>query len=121
MSKASNQTYIEQLQSGKIETDKGWIYASLTVRASTKYTLMTDLELPHQTVTARLSELQDLGVVYVLRTIKTTDNKTLSVFAVTTNPERIKLNAGIRKQEKFKKWLKYGEKNFSGHYEINFK
>lgn len=68
-------------------------------------TLQLVLNMSIQTITARLSELEDLGVIYKTRTAL--DGKH-SMFAIESDPcERLK-NRLSREKIKFEKWKKCG-------------
>ncbi len=105
MTTASQKAYIEQIQSGKAKGNAQQIYNLLSHSdkgLSIRY-ICTALELSHQTATARLSELCDLGVVFIDHT-----KDDLSIFKIETIPFLIKNNRFNRKKEKVDKWMKKG-------------
>jgi predicted transcriptional regulator len=111
MSKYSYKAFLNQIETGKKETDSTRIYNfiksqnNFTVKPNLLF-VAESLKMKHQTVTARLSELMDLGV------IETTNNKekdNYSFFQTQTDPEKIKQNAINRSADKFKKWVAKGK------------
>jgi hypothetical protein len=114
MSQKSYKAFKEQIESGQKENDATRIYrkiAEMNVfnELCNKESLSKTLNKPHQTITARLSDLMDLGVVEMV--IKDGSKKTkLSSFKTTTDPISIKSNWAGRQKEKFDKWLRKGKK-----------
>lgn len=105
MTTASQQAYIKQIQSGEAKGKAQKVYNllshsdnGLTIRYICKA-----LNLSHQTATARLSELCDLGIVFISET-----KEDLSVFKIETIPYLIKNNRFNRKKSKVDKWMKKG-------------
>lgn len=100
--KASTITFLQGVNSGTFNTQKAKIYRFLQRNHNaTKNYIIKELRMSHQTVTARLSDLLDLGVVEVAGT-KKTDISTLSQFRVVVDPERIESNRKNREFEKVK-------------------
>jgi hypothetical protein len=113
MSQKSYEAFKEQIESGQKENDATRIYLKIIEmnvfnELCNKESLSKTLNKPHQTITARLSDLMDLGVVEIV--IKDGYKKTkLSSFKTTTDPISIKANWAGRQKEKFDKWLIKGK------------
>jgi DNA-binding HxlR family transcriptional regulator len=106
MSKASTESLINQIESGNIDTDKLRIINILMNGTQNKATLSNLLGLSHQTLTARLSELHDMGIVDIQKTKEVYSR----YYFVETELEREQVR-NKREQERFNKWVKLGEKN----------
>tara|TARA_R110000796_G_scaffold72989_1_gene164557 strand:+ start:670 stop:1062 length:393 start_codon:yes stop_codon:yes gene_type:complete len=113
MSQKSYEAFKEQIESGQKENDATRIYLKIIEmnvfhQLCNKESLSKALNKPHQTITARLSDLMDLGVVEIVikNGFKTT---TLSSFKTVTDPISIKANWAGRQKEKFDKWLRKGK------------
>ena len=113
MSEKSYKAFKNQIESGKKETDAIRIYKFIDVNNKyltfpNKDSICDVLKMKHQTVTARLSELMDIGVVEIDG--KTSEeHKDLSFFKVQTNPQKIVFNQGNRSETKFIKWVSKGK------------
>jgi hypothetical protein len=108
VSTASVATFIEQINSGKLSTDKATVYKFIkehprsTINKVRNFTNLTKI-----VVGARLSELRALGVVTVLDTVTLSDG-TFSRYVVEEDKLKIALNAKAVRKERFIKWLKKG-------------
>lgn len=112
MSKASIETYLTQLNSSKTETvmDRMYRFIKLNPKCD-KNEIIKELKLPHQTVTARLSDLLDKGMVKISGQKKLI-NSTLSMFTAEEDVMKIQENIDLRKKGKLKKWVNKGIKHF---------
>ena len=109
MSKASIETFLLQVNTSKIKIDKVRIYRYIKRNPlCTKDDLIRELKIPHQTVTARLSMLLDMGVIEIKGSSKKITGA-VSMFIIQTDPKLISINSASRRTEKYKKWLKAGE------------
>lgn len=107
MSKASIETYIDQVTSGKLNTDSQKIYQE--INSSNGITIKSlRRKFSHQTLTARISELQDSGVVYESG-VEKIGNTSFSVLKTEEDADQILQNRKDRKIKKFVKWLKKAE------------
>lgn len=80
MKTASYQNFLQQIQSGKITTDKQRVYQEIKKNPNiTLRELCKTLKMKHQTVSARLSDLLDLGVVEICGTKETIKNGHISI------------------------------------------
>lgn len=106
MSRASVETFLLQINSGKTKTDKAKIYKYIRRNERThKEAIMRDLNMSHQTVTARLSGLLDMGVIEVVEVAENAlSNSRISRFKVQYDPAQIQKNKINRDVVKFNKW-----------------
>jgi hypothetical protein len=124
MSEKSYKAFKNQIESGKKETDAIRIYKFIDVNnkyltSPNKDSICDVLKMKHQTVTARLSELMDIGVVEIDGKASE-EHKDLSFFKVQTNPQKIVSNQGNRSETKFIKWVSKGKSfNISKSYMLN--
>ena len=107
MSVRSHEAFLEQIRSGKRKTVSQLLYSFIDYYVNTHNEkidlpeMLNSCEYPHQTVTARLSELCDMGVIYE------DDNGYFNI----TPEDKILQYAAKRDDEKYRKWKKLGEKN----------
>lgn len=108
--KASIDTFFEQIRSGKLANDKQRIYAHIKKHPGiTLNDLSRGTRIIVQTASARLSDLMDLGVVEVLATQKRIGSVALSsdsVLRVQEEPEKILENKKKRSSKKFQRAIK---------------
>jgi len=97
--KASNNA----LKNNDFTSVKEHIYELIKIRPQTLETL-TLLGFKNQTASARLSELEDLGL------IKST-GENLSFFTSITDPTEQRLHAQARQQTYYLNWVKRGKEN----------
>jgi len=113
MSEKSYKAFKNQIESGKKETDAIRIYKFIDVNnkyltSPNKDSICDILKMKHQTVTARLSELMDIGVVEIDGK-SSEDHKDLSFFKVQTNLQNIASNERNRSKTKLIKWVSKGK------------
>jgi predicted HTH transcriptional regulator len=101
MTKLSTETFIEQTQNGNIRTAKVKTYRALKVygRSPLDY-LRTMTGISHQTLTARLSELMDMGIVW--------QNERNEFYL--TQKNLWSYYSGIRREERYQRWLIAGKR-----------
>lgn len=110
MSKASIKTFKSINDTGKRATDKQKIYDFIKRNENaTKDYIIKELRIPHQTVTARVSDLEDAGVVFVTGS-HYNDGTSLSKYRVERNEDKIKENAKQRLLDKAFKIKKSAKK-----------
>lgn len=92
---------MHQIESGKLESDKARILDFIIKfpRSNTKL-IQRHLRLSHETASARLSDLQDLGL------LDANTEGAFSEFFYEPDPKKQKVNAFLRKTERFEKWKK---------------
>jgi predicted transcriptional regulator len=116
-SQAKRETFIEQLESGAIKTKtarvlshiRSWRYSEQLL---TTEDLRNHLHYSHQTLTAILSNLLDLGMIKITGTVRTPGGTFSSYEYVINKEEQIKLERE-RKAEKYEQWLKRGLEDFN--------
>ena len=101
MSKQSREAFLELVRSGERDTKARQVYMHLSGRRMTTQELRDELNMPHQTLAARVSELMDLGIV------KQDDDGRFSH----AQPSEYTFNAMLREQERYLKWAKLGHEN----------
>jgi DNA-binding HxlR family transcriptional regulator len=101
MTKLSTETFIEQTENGNIKTAKMKVYRFLKVCGECTLDFMRAATgISHQTLTARLSELMDMGIVW--------QNDRNEFY--TTEKHQWPIYSDMRREERYQKWLKAGEK-----------
>ncbi len=112
MTQASYKSFLNQVESGKKETDATRIYKYIKklnasmIKPNIVF-ICDGLKMKHQTATARLSDLMDIGVV---ETEQSNQEETLSFFKVQEDDFKIAQNSKNRSLEKFKSWVAKGKK-----------
>ena len=107
---------IKQIDSGKLNSDKARILNQVILsRGVTSYSLERRLSsIKPTTVLARLSDLEDLGLIYKEGTTNKIGNiQPYSIFKFEADPEKQEQNALNRKALKFEAWKKRGLEEFS--------
>jgi len=106
MTNASYKTFMHQLATGKIETDKTRLYNYiLKFPKLTLNEIRINLNMKHQTVSARLSDLLDIGVVCVTGTKERKNETRLnmdSILEIEENESNIQANFENRQKQKVK-------------------
>lgn len=107
---AAVETFLEQIRRRNIKTNKTTIYRTIKkFKGCTKDDLIVRLKMPHQTVTARISDLMDLGLVEVSATKQIIGNEGffyVSQFKIQEEPLNIKKNQYNRRLMRFKRLKK---------------
>lgn len=110
---------LKQIETGQITTDAGRILAHIKKYPySTLPEIKRKLQLSHQTASARLSDLQDLGIVEENGTTKT---GSYTYFKYQADFLKQEENARERKREKYTLWLKKGLNKFEEFINPNLK
>jgi len=115
-SQAKRTTYIDNMASGKITNNTlivlHYIKNNCKVTICDTHEIRAILKMPHQSVTAIISNLLDLGIVKITGEVKR-GNQTYSAYAyVSDSMEQIDLEYQ-RKAEKYHLWLKQGMKEYT--------
>lgn len=101
---------MKQIESGQLKSDKARILKFIIDRKGSNIIHMTSiLGMKHQTLTARLSDLEDLGVIYAHSTL---NNGTHTNFKYQPDEEMQKTYSKHRRYIKYLAWKKR-EKQFS--------
>ena len=101
MTTAKQTAFLKGIESGKFNTDKAKIYKILLNEPMTLERLVLK-GWKHQTASARISDLMDLGLVKAYGV----DN---SFFKVVTDPNEQKTLMQSRYEEKYNQWARKGE------------
>lgn len=98
------QALLDQIRSGKMQTHKAWILNYIMRNpGATKVQIGKELRIPHQTVTARLSDLEDMGLIEAKG-----EYQPYSKFYYIEDPQGQKLHRAKRAAEKLEAWAKKG-------------
>ena len=100
MSIASIKALEQQIYSGKIDSDKAAILNQIMINDCTIENLQNILTMQYSTITARLSDLMDLGVIKC----KSYGHYTLYTYEACTGKQA--LNRADREEIRFNKWQK---------------
>ena len=103
---------LDQISSGKLQTDMARILHHIKTYP---YTTLTELErklnMKHQTASARVSDLLDLGLIEEQGT-KKSHHSFQTYFKFQPNISKQEYNARKRKRTKYQHWLKKGLSQF---------
>ena len=108
MSKASTQTLLKQIESGKVDTDKGYILKFIkqeTFRGCTLLQMLDTFTMKQSTITARLSELYNDGLIYISKII-IENGSHYSVYHFEPDPYKQELNRKKVEEEKLNKAIR---------------
>lgn len=115
-SQAKRETYLKNLESGMIHTKTmrvlNFIRNYELSSICNTYDMRDTLNMPHQTLTAIISNLLDLGSIRISEEIKKGNNSYSSYRFVPNIEDQIRI-ANERKKEKFEYWLKQGVNEYS--------
>jgi hypothetical protein len=110
--KAKIQTLLKQVSSGNFNSQSSKILRYVGSNDKCTIDMMRkDLKLAHQSLTARISDLEDLGVLYV-EGITSTKGIFYSLYRYENNPVKRKSRAKERAELKFRAWKKRGLNEF---------
>ncbi|MDY8137602.1 helix-turn-helix domain-containing protein [Aquimarina sp. 2201CG5-10] len=110
--KARIKTLLNQIQSGRLETDISRVLDHIKTHPFTTLPeIKKKLCLAHQTASARISDLLDLGLIEE-KGEKKTSNGTYSYFKFQPDYQKQECNASKRKKEKYDYWVKKGLTQF---------
>lgn len=103
---------MKQIDSGQMKTDACKILDFIIKEKYSSMPLICDaLDMPEKTVSARLSGLQDIGIIQV---VKEGDPDTdFQIYIHQNSPAMQVHNAYMRRKAKFKQWKKRGINEFS--------
>jgi len=100
MSKNSRETFLEQLKNGAYESKQKQVYEHVWEHGPvTLNNIRSAMDMPHQTLTSRLSSLQDLGVIFQ------DDEGRFD----TAPSKHYEWYAKDRKKQRYERWKKRGE------------
>lgn len=97
---------IDQVKSGRLRTDRATVLDILMHQPFTLSELRSRLAMSHQTVTARLSELEEMGLIY-----KAGTRNGYSIFHHEPDIYRQDIRRKRVNEQKRQRWIKTGQKN----------
>ena len=101
-SEAKVRALLKSISTGKLESDRQRIlHYAIKLRRFTIHDIRLNLEIPHQSATARVSELFDLGLI---KEHDSSGKYTIYEVELDTHKQKIHQQKVMRK--KFEKWLK---------------
>lgn len=107
------QALLKQIHSGKRLSDKARVMEFVMKHPyCSTVDVQVKLNMVHQTASARVSDLMDMGVIEDVAK-KETSTSTFSILKYQSNPDKQDENAKRRKLEKYKNWLANGLNNFN--------
>lgn len=119
MSKASKLQYVQEVLNGNIKSNKDKIL-SYIIRNKTATVLSLQVafkELRYSTITARVSELINDGIIYIKDTTLVNDNN-YSILVFEHCELKREYNRKKIRLQKYKSWKKRGEKEFADLIEL---
>lgn len=109
LSQAKIEAYVKAIKSGEMKSKLQEIYNLLCKQPLTTEQLR-DMGYKHQSLTAALSRLEDLGVIYKSALVQGRKRR-FSLWKVETDALKIVQRREAIEDLKFKAWVKQGEKN----------
>ena len=110
---AKARTYIKQIESGHIDSNLLRVANYIRIYPmSTKEDVIKGLNKKHQSVTAAISNLLDVGLLTPVG-LKDSRDACFTVYKWEDNPERRIINRVKRHEEKFNRWLERGRNEFT--------
>jgi hypothetical protein len=106
---AKQEAFLLMLHSGKIDSLNTKVYRELVKHPQTILHFINNLQMKHQTCTATLSILEDMGLVYKRETV-VIDNMSYSLWCAETNKGESRKRALAVSQYKKTKWVERGLK-----------
>lgn len=112
---------LNQIKNGKLNTDKARVLHHIKNHPySTLSEIERKLNMIHQTASARVSDLLDMGLIQETGTKKTARSQE-TYFRFQPNFQKQNTNATKRKEEKYKRWVKTGLTQFEEFINPNLK
>lgn len=104
---------MNQIESGKIESDACRILDTIIRHQYSSLPLLCDyLGMPEKTVSARLSGLQDIGIIEIVHP-EEGEKHDFQIYRYQPDPMRQVRNVNDRRRAKFNQWKKRGVREFS--------
>lgn len=111
-SKAKRDTYVKQVESGNLNSQTVRVLHYIRYNPLTDTDEMrTKLEMAHQSITAIISNLLDMGVITIVGEVKKRDN-IYSMYRYIHEPHLQDEVAKERQKAKFKLWIKQGQETY---------
>ena len=106
--KASTKQYIRNVNSGFLKTNNEKVLYWIKHNPTTTIHELRQSGISHQTLTSRISHLQDLGLIQVIGNCNI-DNKHYSQYEAVTDTYLVEELRREREQEKIMSWIKRGQ------------
>ena len=110
MSFAKIIAFKEMVESGKMKTNSIMVYRLMQTKPRTIAELRDITTMPHQTLTATIRILEEMGWLFKGKTVKV-NKKSYTEYHAETELERAKRNAMLIEQEKFLDWIEKGKRS----------
>ena len=110
MSFAKIIAFKEMVESGKMKTNNIMVYNLIKNKPRTIAELRDITTMPHQTLTASIRILEEMGWLFKGKTVKVNKNS-YTEYHAETEIERAKRNAMLVEQEKFLDWIEKGKRS----------
>lgn len=107
---AKHEAFINAIKSGQAKTKAQLVYLALLQEPKTIEFFRTTMGMAHQSCTAALSQLEDTGWVYKLKTVRS-NTKSFTLYAAETSLENAKTRAQEIMKLKKKSWIERGVRN----------
>jgi hypothetical protein len=106
---AKQEAFLLMLHSGKIDSLNTKVYRELVNHPQTILHFINNLHMKHQTCTATLSILEDMGLAYKRETV-VIDNMSYSLWCAETNKGEARKRAAAVSEYKRSQWIQRGLK-----------
>ena len=107
---AKMEAFHKQLTLGNVTTNAIKVYKSLLENPQTIHSMRPNLGMAHQSLTATLSHLEDMGWVYKDSTTKVKGNS-FTLYKAEISSHNAMLRAQAMQEHKYNEWIKRGKKN----------
>ena len=107
---AKHEAFHEQVKSGKSLTNAIRVYNALCTSPKTIHAMRNELSMAHQSLTASLVVLEDMGWAYKDSTVRI-DNRSYTVYKAETDPDKALTRAVAMEKYKFNEWVRRGIAN----------
>jgi hypothetical protein len=107
---AKHEAFYEQVKSGKSLTNSIRVYNALCTSPKTIHDMRSELNMAHQSLTASLVVLEDMGWVYKDSTTKI-GNQSYTVYKAEKDPNQARIRAINMEAFKKSEWIRRGIRN----------
>jgi hypothetical protein len=113
MTQAKTEAFVQGTLSGAITTNRAKVLGVFMRQgALTLEDVCNLLQMHHKSVSGRISELMDMGLLYVDETIKRKGKTSVSLFRFEVEPSRRPMLIEKRKRQRFDIWIAQGKREF---------
>ena len=107
------QSLLKQIKSGNLKNNNARVLSYVGAHDRCHIdTMRNDLKIAHQTLTSRVSDLEDMGLIYV-EGVTSVKGVCYSLYRYENNPVKRESRAKARKLLKFNAWKKRGLTEFA--------